>query len=550
MDDGWCSDVATLELLVGVDSMLMQYLDLKPIRTLICRYADSKYPMGPLGYKLYSKIEGDGSSDIFRATVCEISWKAFTEGAKGLPAEILQKIENSGFRDAPWKLLDLRQKDISQITNETRWRAIQDVLDAVKSSRIETEEFVAVKIADVEISECPRRADPLFSVQHRNVLEVHSAFNVEETEESWIVMPYVAGGSCEDMLRRTRPHGIKDTQALATILDNVLRAISHLHEQGVAHWDLRAANILLAATGTVKLGTFWLTSLRESAKQRFSESNLRWCAPEVAEQRRVGGSHQQAFLCGKAADIWSFGITAMELAYGSTPLDENEDMESTVKQLLHAPSPTPRMYKDYGNPSLPDSFDDMVSICLNRDPTARPDAKELLSHPFLSKFRKGSEYIARNIILDILNEKKRALVKERERRRSLELQRLQTAQTLTLNLSRTPRSKEKLYNPSQRSVTPGLCTRRVGRFTIRGSLPPVRNLTMPMLKATKSLPPFPTEEDHDAFQTGNLSETSNKHHHVEEAKSNKMNPKDFSPNESEVRHVGRFTVRTQRSMTR
>uniref|UniRef100_A0A7S2XBC6 Protein kinase domain-containing protein n=1 Tax=Lotharella oceanica TaxID=641309 RepID=A0A7S2XBC6_9EUKA len=562
MEDGWCSDVASLELLVGVDSILKQFLNLKQIRTLICRYADSKYPMGPLGYKLYSKIEGNKSSDIFRATVCEISWKAFAEGAKDLPVETLKKIENSGFREAPWKLLDLRREDVSEMTGETRWSLVQDVLNAVKNSRIETEEFVAVKISDVEVSQCPKRTDPLVSVQHPNVLEIHSAFNVEETEESWIVMPFVAGGSCKDMLRSTHPHGIKDTGSLASILDNVLRAIVHLHEQGIAHKDLRAANILLAATGTVKLGTFWLTSLRgESANDRFSNANLPWCAPEVAKQRADDLSHA---ICEKAADIWSFGITAMELAYGSTPLKKEDEMDSIVKKLLETPPPTPREYQDYGNPPFPESFDSLVSQCLNRDPMARPDAKELLSHPFLSEHRKGSGYIARNVILNILGEKKRALVQERERRRTVELQkrhsaellRRHSAQTLTMKLQRAPRSKEKVAKIPQRSATPGACTRRVGRFTVRGSLPPMRNLTLPlpMFKAAKSLPPF---SDHRGRQGGSHADTVpatandyRHHHHVdEEAKSKEMNHSNLFVPDPTVRHVGRFTVRTQRSLT-
>lgn len=252
-------------------------------------------------------------------------------------------------------------------------------------------EIVAVKVLDLEkcnsnLDGVRREAQIMSLIDHPNVLKAHCSFIVDHT--LWVVMPYLSGGSCLHIMKAAYPDGFEE-QIIATFLREVLKALEYLHNHGHIHRDVKAGNILVDASGAVKLADFGVSACMFDSGDRQRSRNTFvgtpcWMAPEVMEQL-----HGYDF----KADIWSFGITALELAHGHAPFSKYPPMKVLLMTLQNAP---PGL--DYErDKKFSKSFKEMVAMCLVKDPTKRPTSAKLLKHHFF-KHARSNEYVARTVL--------------------------------------------------------------------------------------------------------------------------------------------------------
>ncbi|KAF6155439.1 hypothetical protein GIB67_019965 [Kingdonia uniflora] len=198
----------------------------------------------------------------------------------------------------------------------------------------------------------------------------------------------MAGGSCLGIMKSDHPEGLEET-VIATLLREVLKALVYLHSQGHIHRDVKAGNILIDTNGAVKLADFGVSACmfdtgdRQRSRNTFVGTPC-WMAPEVMQQL-----HGYDF----KADIWSFGITALELAHGHAPFSKYPPMKVLLMTLQNAP---PGL--DYERDKrFSKSFKEMVAACLVKDPKKRPSSEKLLKHHFF-KHAKSYDYLAKTIL--------------------------------------------------------------------------------------------------------------------------------------------------------
>ncbi|KAF5479602.1 hypothetical protein F2P56_000411 [Juglans regia] len=252
-------------------------------------------------------------------------------------------------------------------------------------------QIVAIKVLDLEkcsndMDGIRREVQTMTLIDHPNVLRAHCSFT--SAHSLWVVMPYMAGGSCLHIMKSAFPEGFEEP-VIATLLREVLKALVYLHAHGYIHRDVKAGNILLDSNGAIKLGDFGVsagmfdTGDRQRSRNTFVGTPC-WMAPEVMQQL-----HGYDF----KADIWSFGITALELAHGHAPFSKYPPMKVLLMTLQNAP---PGL--DYERDKrFSKSFKEMVATCLVKDPKKRPTAEKLLKHPFF-KHARANEYLARGIL--------------------------------------------------------------------------------------------------------------------------------------------------------
>ncbi|QCE09057.1 serine/threonine-protein kinase BLUS1 [Vigna unguiculata] len=266
---------------------------------------------------------------------------------------------------------------------------------------------VAIKSIDLDrsrpdLDDVRREAKTLSLLSHPNILKAHCSFTVDR--RLWVVMPFMAAGSLQSIISHSHPNGLTEP-CIAVVLRDTLNALSYLHGQGHLHRDIKAGNILVDTNGQVKLADFGVSaSIYESStcssSLKFTDvaGTPYWMAPEVIHSH-TGYSFK--------ADIWSFGITALELAHGRPPLSHLPPSKSMMLKITKRFrfSDLDKYRKGNGN-KFSKAFKDMVASCLDQDPSKRPTADKLLKHPFF-KNCKGTDFLVKNVLLGLPSVEKR-----------------------------------------------------------------------------------------------------------------------------------------------
>ena len=266
---------------------------------------------------------------------------------------------------------------------------------AVVNSGAHAGSAVAIKIIDLDqypdnsIDEIRKEIAIMSTCSHANMISYYTSFT--DASEIWLVMPIVDAGSIHDIMKKQYRKGLKDEVALATILREALKGLAYFHESGEIHRDIKAGNLLINREGEVFIGDFGVAAhIKKGQKRKTFVGSPCWMAPEVVEQTGHDWS----------ADIWSLGITALEIAEGEVPYQGMTAMK-IILSIMNSQPPTLNKHENWEK-----TFREFVGMCLQKDPTKRATADALLKSKFIAK-AKDAAYLKQHFLDGLENLEKR-----------------------------------------------------------------------------------------------------------------------------------------------
>ncbi|XP_016988185.1 serine/threonine-protein kinase hippo [Drosophila rhopaloa] len=268
----------------------------------------------------------------------------------------LKKLSEESLLQPPEKVFDIMYK-----LGEGSYGSVYKALHKESSS------IVAIKLVPVEsdLHEIIKEISIMQQCDSPYVVRYYGSYFKQY--DLWICMEYCGAGSVSDIMRLRKKTLTEDE--IATILSDTLKGLVYLHLRRKIHRDIKAANILLNTEGYAKLADFGVAGqLTDTmAKRNTVIGTPFWMAPEVIEE--IG------YDC--VADIWSLGITALEMAEGKPPYGDIHPMRA----IFMIPQKPPPSFREPDRWST--EFIDFVSKCLVKEPDDRATATELLEHEFI-----------------------------------------------------------------------------------------------------------------------------------------------------------------------
>uniref|UniRef100_A0A8C5DEW8 non-specific serine/threonine protein kinase n=1 Tax=Gouania willdenowi TaxID=441366 RepID=A0A8C5DEW8_GOUWI len=233
---------------------------------------------------------------------------------------------------------------------------------------------------------------------HPNVVKFFGMFYKSDKlsgGQLWLVLELCNGGAVTELIKSLLMRGQRlQEPVISYILYSALLGLQHLHNNRIIHRDVKGNNILLTTEGGVKLVDFGVSAQLTSARLRRNTSvgTPFWMAPEV-----IACEQQYDYSYDARCDVWSLGITAIELADGDPPLAEMHPVKALFK-IPRNPSPTLRNPDQWCR-----SFSHFIGQCLIKDFEARPSVTHLLEHPFIKQAH-GKEVAVRQQLATLIQE--------------------------------------------------------------------------------------------------------------------------------------------------
>ncbi|KAJ0022796.1 hypothetical protein NQD34_014930 [Periophthalmus magnuspinnatus] len=228
---------------------------------------------------------------------------------------------------------------------------------------------------------------------HSNVVKFFGMYYKKDLkcgDQLWLVLELCNGGSVTDLAKGMLKRGDRmDEAIIAYILHEALMGLQHLHINKTIHRDIKGNNILLTTQGGIKLVDFGVSAQLTNTRLRRNTSvgTPFWMAPEVIACEQQLDSTYDA-----RCDVWSLGITAIELGDGDPPLSDLHPMRALFKIPRNPP---PTLHK----PELwSDDFNDFICKCLIKDFELRPNVVDLLQHPFIKQVKNKEKLLQKQLI--------------------------------------------------------------------------------------------------------------------------------------------------------
>ncbi|KAA8525609.1 hypothetical protein F0562_007464 [Nyssa sinensis] len=285
---------------------------------------------------------------------------------------------------------------------------------------------VAIKAIDLDRSRADfeelvrREADTMSLLSHPNILKAHCTFTVDR--QLWVVMPFMSNGSLQSIMSSSFPDGLPEP-FITIVLKETLKALSYLHDQsrGHIHGDIKPGNILIDSNGSVNLSDFVVSASFYNSVESSSSSSSSglfgtppyWMPVEVIYPSSDGYDSK--------ADIWCFGVTALELAHGRPPLSHlppSKSVTMKIRERFRIRSSDYEYQKNQNSKNnFSQSFKNMVRLCLRfrQDPSKRPSADQLLQHSLFKNSINGSDLSMQNVLQGLPSVEKRFVKTEEDR---------------------------------------------------------------------------------------------------------------------------------------
>uniref|UniRef100_A0A670K9N9 non-specific serine/threonine protein kinase n=1 Tax=Podarcis muralis TaxID=64176 RepID=A0A670K9N9_PODMU len=249
-----------------------------------------------------------------------------------------------------------------------------------KGRHVKTGQLAAIKVMDVtedEEEEIKQEINMLKKYSHhRNIATYYGAFIKKSPpgndDQLWLVMEFCGAGSVTDLVKNTKGNALKE-DCIAYICREILRGLAHLHAHKVIHRDIKGQNVLLTENAEVKLVDFGVSAQldRTVGRRNTFIGTPYWMAPEV-----IACDENPDATYDYRSDIWSLGITAIEMAEGAPPLCDMHPMRAL---FLIPRNPPPKLKSKKWSKK----FIDFIDNCLIKAYTSRPPTEQLLKFPFV-----------------------------------------------------------------------------------------------------------------------------------------------------------------------